>query len=47
MECKEGYNSHFVLVNGFEPCELEKEPTGDEIVVFEEGFQLKNILFLT
>jgi hypothetical protein len=27
-----------VLVNGFEPCEVDKEPTGDEIVVFDEGF---------
>lgn len=33
----EGYDSHFVLVNGFEPCG-DREPTGDEIVVFREGY---------
>jgi len=34
LGCMLGYDSHFVLVNGFDPCLDDEEPTGDEIVVF-------------
>eukprot|EP01103_Thecamoeba_quadrilineata_P014380 TRINITY_DN4277_c0_g1_i2.p1 TRINITY_DN4277_c0_g1~~TRINITY_DN4277_c0_g1_i2.p1 ORF type:complete len:663 (-),score=150.87 TRINITY_DN4277_c0_g1_i2:3-1934(-) len=35
--CQDGFDSHVVLVDGFEPCPLDKPCTGDEIVIFEEA----------
>ena len=37
QNCAEGFDSHFCLVDGFEPCAEHNEPTGDEIVVFKSS----------
>jgi len=35
--CTPNFDSHVVLVDGFDPCPIHRQPTGDEIVVFTEA----------